>query len=290
MAKRGSCLGRLLRKLFSTCILLAIIAYPFAEPFWLQIEEKTRIYVDLPENFDGLRIAFLSDIHAGAFYSADRVRDLVAQVQALHPDIILLGGDYATDSDSAVAFFAAQPGFTAPLGVYAVPGNHDRVMPESNLPLLLSAMEGAGVTPLCNTVTPVEVAGQRIFLAGIDDYAVGHPDIAGVARATEATAFTIFVTHNPDAIPTALTMGDHNGSPNWMDLILCGHTHGGQVTIFGQRALFPDMNHETGERFRSGWKAEQGIDILITNGIGTSFLPMRFFARPQLHLITLRKG
>lgn len=289
MARRGGCLGRLIRKLLTTCVLLGILIYPFAEPFWLRVDERTLIYPSLPQNFDGLRIAYISDIHLGLYYSNDRLDSLIAQISAEHPDLILLGGDYANDSDTAVEFFQSGPAFSAPLGVYAVPGNHDRVMPESNFPLLLQAMREAGVTPLCNAIAPIQIDGQFIYLAGIDDYAVGHPDIQGVAAATRASDFTIFLTHNPDAIPKAQKARDSNGQTRWADLILSGHTHGGQVTVFGQRALFEDMNHETGERFRSGWKHEENADILISNGVGTSFLPVRFFARPELHLITLRR-
>ena len=283
------CLVRVLRRLIARLWPLALIAYLFAEPFWLSVERRTLFYADLPPAFDGIRVAFVTDIHLGPFFSRERLEELIARIDAGHPDIVLLGGDYATDSDSAVAFFAAKPGFSATMGVYAVPGNHDRVMPESNLPRLLQAMREAGVTPLCNTVEVLRADGQHLHLAGIDDYVVGHPDIAGVAAACRADSFTIFLLHNPDGIPEALAARDARGFAGWADLILCGHTHGGQMTIFGQRAL-TDINRATGERFRTGWKREGGADILISNGVGTTFLPVRFFARPQIHFLTLRSA
>ena len=280
-----SCLGRVLRRLLP----LALIAYLFVEPFWLSVERRTLLYADLPPAFDGLRVAFVADIHMGPFFSQKRLEELIARVDAWQPHIVLLGGDYANDSDGAVAFFAAKPGFSAPMGVYAVPGNHDRVRPESNLPRLLQAMREAGVTPLCNSVEVLRANGQYLYLAGIDDYAVGHPDIAGVAAACRADGFTIFLLHNPDGVPEALAARDMVGAQGWADLILSGHTHGGQVTIFGQRAL-SDINRATGERFRTGWKREGGADILISNGVGTTLAPVRFFARPQIHFLTLRRA
>ncbi|MCL2811326.1 MAG: metallophosphoesterase [Clostridia bacterium] len=283
------CLGRALRRLITRLLPLLMIAYLFVEPFWLSEDRRTLFYTNLPPAFDGMRVAFVTDIHVGPFFSQERLAKLVARIDAWHPDIILLGGDYATDSDSAVAFFAAQPGFSAPMGVYAVPGNHDRVLPEANLLRLLRAMREAGVTPLCNAVEVLRADGQSIYLAGIDDYAVGHPDIVGVAVASRADVFTIFVMHNPDGIPEALAARDINGNQGWANLILCGHTHGGQVTIFGQRAL-SDINRATGERFRTGWKWEGGADILVSNGVGTTLLPIRFFARPQIHFLTLRRA
>jgi len=283
------CLGRALRRLITRLLPFLLIAYLFAEPFWLSEDRRTLFYADLPPAFDGLRVAFVTDIHAGPFFSQERLDKLIGRIDAWHPDVILLGGDYATDSDSAVAFFAARPGFSAPMGVYAVPGNHDRVLPESNLLRLLQAMREAGVTPLCNAMEVLRAEGQFIYLAGIDDYAVGHPDIQGVAAASRADGFTIFLMHNPDGIPEALAARDMNGAQGWADLILCGHTHGGQVTIFGQRAL-SDINRATGERFRTGWKREGGADILISNGVGATLLPIRFFARPQIHFLTLRRG
>ena len=266
-----------------------MLAYPFAEPYWLRVEERTLYAPDLPAEFDGLRVAFLSDLHVGPYYSAARLEALLAQVQAWRPDLMLLGGDYADDSEGAVRFFSSRPGFSAPLGVYAVPGNHDRMMPESNFARLGEAMRAAGVMPLFNAVYPVRRGEAYLYLAGVDDYANGHPDVAGVAMLTRAADFTLLLMHNPDGIPSALAARDRDGDAGWVDLILCGHTHGGQITLFGQRALLPTNTPETGERYRTGWQREGNVDILTSNGVGTSVLPIRFFARPEVHLLTLRR-
>lgn len=288
MRKKRGCLSRLIRKLVRFCVVLLLLCYPFIEPYLLRVEQKTLAFPELPQGFDGLRVAFLSDIHYGPFFSADRLDALVSRVNALRPDLVLLGGDYANDSDGAVAFFQMRPAFSARLGVYAVPGNHDRVMPESNRDLLEGAMSAAGIVPLFNRTVPLTLSsGETIYLSGIDDYGNGHPDAAQAARSVRRDDFLIFLTHNPDAIPSFQEIPALDGSTDWADLILCGHTHGGQVTLFGQKALFSVTSY--GERYRTGWKEENGAQILISNGVGTSVVPMRFFAPPQIHLLTLTR-
>lgn len=288
MRKKRGCLSRLIRKLVRFCVVLLLLCYPFIEPYLLRVEQKTLAFSELPQGFDGLRVAFLSDIHYGPFFSADRLDALVSRVNALRPDLVLLGGDYANDSDGAVAFFQMRPAFSARLGVYAVPGNHDRVMPESNRDLLEGAMSAAGIVPLFNRTVPLTLSnGETIYLSGIDDYGNGHPDAAQAARSVRRDDFLIFLTHTPDAIPSFQEIPALDGSTDWADLILCGHTHGGQVTLFGQKALFSVTSY--GERYRTGWKEENGAQILISNGVGTSVVPMRFFAPPQIHLLTLTR-
>lgn len=288
MRKKRGCLSRLIRKLVRFCVVLLLLCYPFIEPYLLRVEQKTLAFSELPQGFHGLRVAFLSDIHYGPFFSADRLDALVSRVNALRPDLVLLGGDYANDSDGAVAFFQMRPAFSARLGVYAVPGNHDRVMPESNRDLLEGAMSAAGIVPLFNRTVPLTLSsGETIYLSGIDDYGNGHPDAAQAARSVRRDDFLIFLTHNPDAIPSFQEIPAQDGSTDWADLILCGHTHGGQVTLFGQKALFSVTSY--GERYRTGWKEENGAQILISNGVGTSVVPMRFFAPPQIHLLTLTR-
>ena len=288
MRKKRGCLSRLIRKLVRFCVVLLLLCSPFIEPYLLRVEQKTLAFPELPQGFDGLRVAFLSDIHYGPFFSADRLDALVSRVNALRPDLVLLGGDYANDSDGAVAFFQMRPAFSARLGVYAVPGNHDRVMPESNRDLLEGAMSAAGIVPLFNRTVPLTLSnGETIYLSGIDDYGNGHPDAAQAARSVRRDDFLIFLTHNPDAIPSFQEIPALDGSTDWADLILCGHTHGGQVTLFGQKALFSVTSY--GERYRTGWKEENGAQILISNGVGTSVVPMRFFAPPQIHLLTLTR-
>lgn len=278
-AKRPGLFGRLLALVPVTCVLL----YPFYLAGQLDTVTDTRFFAPLPAAFDGLRIVYLSDIHFGAYFKESRVRALAERVNAMDADLVLLGGDYAEDSATAIDFFALRPGFRAKYGVFGVMGNHDRTPPESNLSKLTAEMMAAGVTPLVNRAVTLKKDGAALALAGVDDYYNGHPDVSAVEAACREADFAIFLPHTPDVLPETYDLPE---GP-FFQLALCGHTHGGQIALFG-RALKSSSDY--GSRYLSGWYRENGVEFLVSNGVGTSFLPIRLGARPQIHLITLRTG
>ena len=267
-------------------LVLALLA-PFVEPWTLEMETTTLTSTDLPRDIARLKIVYLTDIHQGKFYSMRRVQDLVTRVNSLNPDIILLGGDYANTSEEAIAFFENAPSFHARYLTAAVLGNHDRTEPESNLRKLEEAMYAAGVTPLVNSVTRLKIGADYIYLAGIDDVDNGFPDVAGVAAQVRRSDFVIYLSHSPASLTQALDAKDQNGDKSWFDLALCGHTHGGQITLLGQPIL--PMARTSGRYWR-GWYEANRAKILVSNGVGTSVVPMRLFAKPQIHLITVLAG
>ncbi|MCH5287156.1 MAG: metallophosphoesterase [Christensenellaceae bacterium] len=280
--RRFGCLSRLI----TLALLLFIIAYPFLEPRMLDTEVKSLASSDLPSDIKQLRIAYLSDIHAGFYFPQARVDSLIQRVNALNADLVLLGGDYAVDSDTAIEFFRNLPRISARYGVFAVMGNHDRTVPESNLTHLRSAMYNAGITPLVNDVASVRIGTSDIYIAGIDDVNNGWPDLKSVAAQVRQEDFVIFLCHSPEIISSALTTTDMNGRRGWFDLGLFGHTHGGQIALLGQ---FLGISKVEG-RYEQGWLRENRADILISRGVGTSVLPIRFLRRPQLHQITVISG
>ncbi len=275
--KKPGKLARLLALVPTSCALL----YPWYLAAQLDVMEDIYASAALPSAFDGLRMVFFSDVHYGALLKEDRVRSLVDRVNALQPDLILMGGDYGDDSDEAVAFFRLMPAFRARIAVLGALGNHDRTPPESNLKTLQDAMREAHVIPLVNDVWLLEKDGRKLAVAGIDDYYNGHPDIGKVQALARDADFTVFVPHTPDVIPETACRGE---KPFW-HLLLCGHTHGGQIALFGHSL---HATAETGDRYRSGWYREGGSGILVSNGVGTTGFPVRLGARPQIHLITLK--
>jgi len=196
--------------------------------------------------------------------------------------VVLLGGDYGENSDGAVAFFHLHPGFQAKYAVLAAFGNHDRTIPESNVQALSEAMKQDGVIPVLNDVWFLEKNGKFLAFASPDDYFNGFPDLKKLARLCEKADFTIFFPHNPDILPEVY---EQLGKP-FYQLAICGHTHGGQVAIRGHAVKSSSLY---GDRYLSGWYREEGADILVSNGVGTSGLPVRLGARPQIHLLTLTR-
>ncbi len=281
--RKSGCLGRLIA--FS--ILAFILIYPFYQARMLYVESKTLEVNGLPTALDGLTIVYASDIHQGPFFTQGRVNALIAKINALNADLVLLGGDYAEDSDGAVAFFRSLPKIQARRLVAGVVGNHDRTIPENNLNTLQSAMLNAGVLPLVNATKDVRVGGSVLYLCGVDDYNNGYPQIGQVAYSMREDDLVIFLTHSPDNLPEAFLTKNSEGTTNWFDLALCGHTHGGQVTFLG-KPVFRTFTRAS-DRYLSGWIQENRADILVSNGVGTSWVPIRLFAPAQLHVITLKK-
>ena len=274
------CLARIVTFL----VLVAMLVYPFVEPFMLEVENVTLTSSDLPADIGQLRMVYLSDIHQGSFFSQSRVNDLVKRVNALNADLVLLGGDYAEDSDGAVAFFRSLPNIHARYGVYAIMGNHDRTVPESNLQTMQTMMIAKGITPVVNDVIPVRIGVSNIYIVGIDDVNTGWPDLSGVASRTRAEDYVIFLSHSPEIIPDAHKCADMNGKRGWFDLGLFGHTHGGQIALIGQHLGIAKVPAQ----YEQGWIVENRINMLISRGVGTSVLPVRIGRRPQIHVITVK--
>lgn len=278
--------GRLFLRIAVAAVLLFLLAWPLIEPFMLETEAVTLTAEDLPPGIGQLRIVYASDIHKGGLFADARISDLVSHINACNADIVLLGGDYAHDSATAIDFFRSLPRIHARYGVFAVLGNHDRTVPESNLTNLRAAMQSAGVTPLINAVSRVRIGVSDVWIAGIDDPGNGRPDLKGTAAQLSASDYVIFLSHSPAVIPDALAAADRNGRTGWFDLGLFGHTHGGQIALLGPLLKNDGVPYE----YTQGWFKRSRTDLLVSRGVGTSGLPIRLFCTPQLHLITVNSA
>lgn len=255
------------------------LLYPFYLAGQLDIREETYRGAGLPEAFDGLVLAYASDIHFGPLLSAPEADRVMASLSGLGADLIILGGDYGDHLHSSIAFFHHIPSFSANTTVIAVLGNHDYGKRCESLAPLLQAMREKNVVPLVNEVFTLERGGKRLVFMGPDDIQCGRPDLKLLKSLSATADYRVFIPHSPDIIPQALAEGLR------FDLALCGHTHGGQIVLFG-RSLYSSSRYK--DRYRSGWYREGGADILVSNGVGTSILPMRLNTRPQIHRLTLR--
>ncbi len=274
--------------IIAACVLLLVLAWPFAEARFMLSTERTVIAsADLPQDANHLRIVYLSDIHWGFWYSDGDAAGLINRINGLRPDLVLFGGDYATDHASAVQFFhlvQALPDIRARYGVYGVIGETDCGETLFEQTQLRDAMTAANVIPLVNRTETIQIGSSRIIVAGLDDITKGTPDLRSLARSVSASDYVIFLAHNPSVISDAQQATDRSGSLGWFDLGLFGHTHGGQMMYFsGMLEIAPDVP----ERYRSGWLTENRSTMLISRGVGTSVVPMRLLCTPQIHLIEL---
>jgi len=232
---------------------------------------------DWPAHAAPLRIALIGDVHVqGPDMPPDRVARIVAQVNAQHPDLILLAGDYIGDRQLSTRLYsdaeiAAPLGkLLAPLGTWAVLGNHDHWR---NRGSIAKALEAAGIHVLTNSAARVGI----LTLVGADDIYSRHADAGAVDRAAAALPGpTLLLTHSPDLVPQLSRR---------FGLVLAGHTHCGQIVL----PLYGPVASSTryGDRYRCGLVREDGRSIFVTGGLGTSIVPFRFGAPPEWWLITV---
>lgn len=238
-----------------------------------------RARVALPEWPVGaapVTVALMSDIHIGnAVMDGDRLSRIVARVNALHPDVVLIAGDFIDGHDPGGAARMA-PGLVAPLralqarhGVVAVLGNHDHW---TGAAAVRTALKQAGVAVLENQA----VARGPIAVVGIGDLYTHHADVARASAAAASVAGAqVLLTHTPDlanVLPARRPT-----------LLLGGHTHCGQGVVLGRAMGFQPYD----PRYRCGVVRRGAITTIVTAGLGTSQVPMRIGAPPDLWLLTL---
>jgi len=257
-------------------ILIIAVIYTLTEPFLVRVKKVEIVHPDIPSEFNGYTVVFLTDIHRGPYFSEKRMVRLVNRVNRLKPDLVLLGGDYVHrhEKEYVRSCFKVLGQLQSEHGVYAVMGNHDYWAGEE---LTISEMKKNQINLLKNSGVWIEKDGGRIFIGGVDDLSVGNADIKKTMKPAVDNDFTIIISHNPDIAEQQPLDG--------VDWMLSGHTHGGQVTLFGLWA--PILPSSYGQKYRTGIVKKDDTTILVSNGIGTVTPPVRFFARPQIIYITL---
>lgn len=235
---------------------------------------------DVPAAFDGYRIAFASDFHLESRFKQRQLHGTVKALQALAPDVLMLGGDYQEGCEYVEPLLAEIARVMPPDGIYAVLGNNDY---ERCTDLIRSTMEQYDIHLLEEAADTICKEGSCIVVWGTNPYAGRYPTamIRAKTRNSELItqdSYVILLTHTPDYV-------DDAGIAN-ADLTLAGHTHGGQVTFFGLYA--PITASKYGMRYRTGMKRSRtGIPIIISNGLGTSRYPIRLFAPTDIVIVTL---
>jgi predicted MPP superfamily phosphohydrolase len=219
---------------------------------------------------DGVRIAFLTDIHHSALVPAADVEHAVRLAQSASPDLVVLGGDYVSFGDRSFVGPMAdllRP-LDAPHGVFAVIGNHDEERSVS------SALERNGVAMLLDSWTRINVNRAPLDIAGIRFWTRRGDEIARALRGVGPTV--LLLAHDPRRLREAAAL-DVGG-------VLSGHTHGGQVVLPGLGALaarkFP---------VASGLTRQENTSMFVSRGIGTVYAPIRIGCPPEVSIVTLRR-
>lgn len=235
------------------------------------------VHPRLPEAFDGLTVAQVSDVHAGQFMTPDRLEKVRALVCRLNPDMIVFTGDQLDRRDvDADLFVQAFAGLAAPLGVYGILGNHDYLAGRA---LALAALEAAGITPLVNQVVLVQRYGQWLLLAGVDDADAPRPFGPDFSVLQSGNGlFKLLLCHQPRLWPEAIRHG--------ADLTLSGHTHGGQISPIGERFSVARL----ATRFVVGSFFSGTHVLYVSRGVGVGAVPLRVGALPEVDLITVHRG
>ncbi|RMG55857.1 MAG: metallophosphoesterase [Acidobacteria bacterium] len=231
----------------------------------------------LPKAFDGYLLAQLSDIHYdvhhGSFADQEHIEAAVRAINRIQPDLVVLTGDYVTAS---VAYIQPLVEMLAEIeardGIFAVLGNHDFW---SGADRVARALRRRGIEVLRNTHTQLRRDGDAVALLGVDDATVLEHDLAAARRGVPRDMTTILLSHNPTLIAQAVRSG--------VDLMLSGHTHGGQIRL----------SPRSSRRRRSlwqGWRRFGPTQLYINRGLGTVVLPVRFQCPPEITVIELQCG
>jgi len=268
--------------LLAFLIILILFIYGFVSGKKLDVN-TTRVSIGLDSP---IKVALLADTHISTNGKrADFARQVVEKVMEQQPDLILLGGDYVSTTDGINYLGEVFEGITAPLGVYAVLGNHDYWEGADEVK---RALETTGVKVLMNGSVIIQEDDSSFVLVGIDDIWSGKPDWQKAFRDIPSDKPLVLLSHNPDA---AL-----NPTGRRADLIISGHTHAGQVYMpyWMRRILtritgykWPPMS-EYGYRHMYGLIGEDWGQVYITSGAFLSDMPPRWYTRPEVAILELK--
>jgi uncharacterized protein len=250
----------------------------------IEVADRTFHIANLPPQFDGFRIVQISDIHLEEFAEEYYLREVIRQVNALAADLLLVTGDFVSRGPFSIGVgmnAAARCGalistLTCPER-YGVLGNHDVTVGSR---LVRDHMENNGLPLLVNQYTRIERGGAHIFLGGVDDIAEGYPNLS-LAVPERPDAPVILMAHEPDYADKIVT----HERGRVVNLILSGHTHGGQVRIPGFRPLaLPPL----GRKFPEGHYLMGRSQLYVNRGIGTVGVPFRLNCPAEITVATLR--
>ena len=249
------------------------------EPRWIAVERLDVPIRGLGAALDGLRVVLISDTHCGPWTRPAHVRKAVRLANAQRPDVVLLLGDYCHRHRRHI-----RPGIEpladlrAQHGVFAVLGNHDHW---EDARATRRALADAAIPELDSRSVTLDVGGSRLAIGGVDDLWTGRQDLEASFDGVPGDVPRLLVSHNPDyaeEMPEGVRV----------DLMVSGHTHGGQVWLPLVGA--PLVPSRYGGKYRAGLVVGPRCPVYVTRGLGTITPPVRFLCRPELTVLTPRRA
>jgi hypothetical protein len=236
----------------------------------------------LSQKLNGFRIVQISDLHAGSILSNKSIIELSFIIDSLKPDIITITGDFVNFSpDELDRILPLLRNFRTQHGVYACLGNHDRYMTMAEHETLVNKIRDCGIDLLINQNKSIEIAGEKIQIAGIDNssYGTQYGDINKTVSGLQEYLPTVLLCHDPNQ------WDDIREKCRFIDLTLSGHTHGGQIAlnIFNNDYSVAKVLY----KYNSGLYKSDEQYLYINRGIGTIGPPLRIGIEPEITLITL---
>ena len=267
---------------------------------WMALQARTThvrkavVYLeDLPQAMDGTTLLYVSDLNIRGEGDARRTQRLMNKLNELQPDVLLLGGDYcggkildgSPDADeggqaAALAFLRSLSSFNAPLGKYAVAGEQDQVLSR-----LKEALFDGGVTLLDDGCATIEKSGGQLVLAGLSDVSEKRTPYSEIGGYFDGSECVIALTHNPSGY-IGVRVAEARSGGAWADLVLAGHTLGGQIRAFG-RTIYTLPEAEA--RCLGGWYYVGDLPMLVSQGVGCGGVLLRLGTQSEVWLLTLRR-
>ncbi len=250
----------------------------------IDIVDRPIAITNLPTPFHGYRIVQVSDIHLDEYTEPFFLERIVSRVNNLAPDLVLLTGDFITHG--SLTFIAGRHAIrrcseilttlTAPLR-YAILGNHDVAF---NATIVVDALTAHGTPVLVNRYLPIERNGARLWLCGVDDPGTSHPNL-DLAVPAKPDGPVLLMAHEPDYADEVVA----HPRGSLIDLMLAGHSHGGQIRL---PFLGPLVLPPLGEKYPEGHYRFNQMQLYVNRGIGTVGLPFRLNCPPEITVITLQ--
>lgn len=267
--------------LMSGCVMLVLgvacaLYSRFIHPFRPRVNHVMILLPRAHRELDGLTIAFVTDTHIGPHFTVEDLEPSIEILRRVRPHIVLFGGDYISESPRFLDYATeplAKMAAAAKIGAWGILGNHDL----SNVrERVMGMLAPTGITILSNEAVEVTTEGGAFWLVGIDDLLLGKPDLGRAFSNVPADALRIALWHEGDNASRA--------EPYEPLLLLCGHSHGGQVRLPFLGALAaPKM----GRRYTSGRYKIGSMTLFVSNGIGMYRPPVRFNCPPEVVIFRL---